>query len=329
MGIVESILGRSKSPPTSSSIRAELGKAETAAGKARTELADAQDTYRRSLLDEDPAATAKAKAAVSDAEVAVDRAEALIGALRQRFEAQCETEAEDQRREIYAAAIQQKAKAEKYLAEYTAHAEAIAKIIADVAAAERAISEANDDRPAGAAPIEGVEASVRHLPPLAPETLSENVADAGWHELPSALHQIADTSTLEHANLRLNDADQARVRPTDGNAEIGIVEGRFGRETVVVRRRRRVATVLPAVGPATLPPLAASVSLPNLRAGAAAFWTATHGDPADHADRLAAERARPAVDPRHRQPETSSRLVEDAELLAGAAAFARSRGAAR
>lgn len=333
MGLVESILGRGKAPPTSSSIRAELAKAERAAETARQDLEDARDAYQTSLLSEDEAESGRAKASIAACEVEVDRADALVAALRQRFEQQCETEAERERTDAYEAALHLKADAQKRLAEYDTHAAEITRIIREAAEAEVAVRRANDDLPANANRISGVEVGVRHAPSIPRKVLDERVEDGPWFYVDGPFPGTEVETFL-----------QSSCRASHPGGRIGTVERR-SRDSVtpttctVVRRHIRVTRYVEPVRAGVVESLASSVSLPPLRYGEAAHWSpagaASHVNGGDHgaaarqvlaaAEKLEAKRAKGPNDTRSRQEAFKRELLEEPELLAEAARYAAER----
>jgi hypothetical protein len=334
LSIVDRILGRAAAPASSAGVRAELTKAEEAAETARTDLEEAKRAYAGSLLAVDPAETARARQAVTDAEVAVDRAEALTVALRARFEAECEVEAEEDRRQAYDAAAAAQAKATRRLErDYPRLAREIVDLLSDLARAELKVLDANEDLPAGAAPIQSPEATIRFGAPLPAQALDERV-ESEWHYAPG---QTLD-GPVEHYLVR-------EIKPRHPGARIGSLERRYDRggatrEFIVVKRRRRVQTFLPALPAGPVDPLAVGVRLPGLDYGEPDYWRgagASHvvsADPAfgaadvlAHAEALAAERANGVRDLRQRFQGLNNTLLPEAELLEEAARFAAERAA--
>lgn len=150
--VLEKIFSKSKTP-TSESLRHELTKAEAAVETATADINAAREDYQRSLLNADPSATGEAKKTVTAAELTLDRAEALVGALRARMHEACEREAEDDRRATYQAAKRVQTKAVERLHQYREHASAIAEIVEQLARAELLVRDANKDLPQGTDPI--------------------------------------------------------------------------------------------------------------------------------------------------------------------------------
>lgn len=333
MGLVERILGRSEAPPSSSSIRAELAKAERAAETAHQDLGAARDAYTSSLLAEDAAETGRAKASIAACEVDVDRADALVAALRQRFESQCEAEAERERTGAYETALERKAEAQKRLAAYDVHAGEIAAILRSVAEAEVAVRRANDDLPTDAERISGVEVGVRHAPSIPRKVLDERVEDGAWHYVDGPFPGTEVETFL-----------QGSCRASHPSGRIGTVERR-SRDSVtpttctVVRKKIKVTRYIEPVRVGVVESLASSVSLPPLRYGEAAHWSpagaASHVNGSDHgaaarqvlaaADKLEAARAKGLQDNRSRQEAVKREILDEPELLAEAARYAAER----
>jgi hypothetical protein len=159
---------------TSGELLPSLPAAEAELAAAREAQAAAVAAYRAGLLSADEAALRQLDMACRDAEVRLDRAKALVEALRERLAEAREREAEAERVAMYQAARAQADDARKALIEfYPALAEDIVKLMELVARAEVEVEAANADLPRGAEPLAAVEHPARDVPAEADEVLSE------------------------------------------------------------------------------------------------------------------------------------------------------------
>lgn len=134
----------------------------TAAGEAQ---AAAEASYRAALLTADDVRPLQLDAARREAAVRIDRATALVDALRQRLAAAEAREAEAARVQRYQAAQQQADDAAAALAEmYPTLARTLVDLLEGVTRAEIEVRAVNKDLPRGMERIPAVERRVRDIP---------------------------------------------------------------------------------------------------------------------------------------------------------------------
>lgn len=159
---------------TSGELLPSLPAAEAELAAAREAQAAAVAAYRAGLLFADEAALRQLDTACRDAEVRLDRAKALVEALRERLAEAREREAEVERVAVYQAAQRQADDARRLLAEvYPQLAGDLVHVIEAVARAEVEVEAANADLPRNAEPLASVEHAARDIPAEPDEILSE------------------------------------------------------------------------------------------------------------------------------------------------------------
>lgn len=262
---LERILGSRKSPPTADEYRRLQSEAEKRVERDTVAEADAWRGYDESLLDEDPAATTRARQKAQDATDSRARSEAQLVAIRAAFEAACDTEAEADRVEKRKRADQAFRATETSLPRRYAKAAAeVAAVAVEFAQAEIIIAESNRDLPAGLDPLESVEQRIRGLPSIPAKVIDEKYEDiwcyADWQQTPVERDKVAyirteDGVTGFFPNLWGNTTDEIRV----------------------VRRRKITRRTIPGVGKYQAAPLAAEISLPGLLPNSAPFWKPVGG----------------------------------------------------
>lgn len=338
MSIIAKILGgRTEAEAGPDFFRQELTKAEKACETAKADVEAADVAYKGSLLAVDAKVSTSAKARLMDAQVAAERAEALVEELRTRFKASCEVAAEGERRHRYDEAVKRREQAIKRLGEYPALAKQIASILTDTAEVELAVASANSDLPEGVEAIESVELSVCWPQSIPQEIVSDEVVSDGWH-----------FATGPDKGSRVDEHRQAECKPKHVGSRIGTLARAhrgtisIGTHDVVAKRKKRVVEILPGVSryQCDKASLAHDVSLPGLRHNDPPIWASNgmsrvfSSDPAswakatlEKADALAVEAARGPVDHfgGNRFPRTQEDLIDEPELLVKAEEFARSR----
>jgi hypothetical protein len=158
---------------TTDELAPSLPAAEAELAAAHEAAAAADAAYRSGLLTAGEAALLQLDAARREAAVRIERAEALVSALRERLETAREREAEVARVEVYENAKRLAAEGREALALYPQAAQDLVTILTVIAEAELAVAQANADRPRGAEPIPAVEHAVRDVPTGPDEVISE------------------------------------------------------------------------------------------------------------------------------------------------------------
>ncbi|MDP4024042.1 hypothetical protein Q8W71_15540 [Methylobacterium sp. NEAU 140] len=237
-------------------------EAELAAAHERQQAAEA--TYKAGLLSVDEAGLLALDTARRDANVKVDRAEALVAALKERLAAAQAREAEAERVARHEAARRQADDAAAALSEMYAHlATGIVDLIEGIARAEAAVQAANADLPRGAEKIPGVERRIRSSPVFPEELLSESFEDR-W---------------VLVGQVRPGEFDQDRVVTSTRDRGLLPTPGfPNGQGRPVERRRFRVQKFLPAIGGEPANALASSVRLPGLLHGDATLFEPVERD---------------------------------------------------
>jgi len=240
-----------------------LPQAEAELAAAHEAQAAAEAAYKGKLLTADDATLRQLVEARTDAGVRVDRATALVEALRERLEAAQTREAEAARVTAYEAAHAQAEEARAALVElYPGLARDLMSLMRVVAEAEIAVQAANADLPAGAAPIAGVEASVRDLPGVPETVLSETYVER-WVEV----GKVTPGSFDQHAVQDLGRGQGVIKIPGIAAKDCRPVERRgFLEQRVYPASLRRAAYGL-----------AERLALPGLRVDDPAFWEPASG----------------------------------------------------
>lgn len=159
---------------TTDELAPSLPAAEDELSAAREAQAAAEAAYRAGLLTADEKGLQQLDGARRDAGMRVERAEALVDALRERLVEAREREAEAERVAVYQAAQRQADDARQALAEvYPQLAGDLVRVIELVARAEIEVEAANADLPRNAEPLTSVEHTARDIPAEADEVLSE------------------------------------------------------------------------------------------------------------------------------------------------------------
>lgn len=265
-----------KTKPTANSAdalldRLVLAREDALTANAAVDVADA--AYREALIGQRPAAVRSLIDARTEATIAADRAAAIIADLEGRIAAAEIIEAEGVRRARYDAAVKLAATASDELARYPAAAEAIRAVLGAIAEAEVAIAAANQDLPAGEAPIVNPE-TTRSLPNLPEEVISEDTVELWAHDGDSTPLSDDHQGRVDH---------RGRIRFDDNAYDFPCVKRTYNRRTV-----------LPAVFGRHVRPLASEIRLPGAF-GESPFWEPAHS-PADALLQLGKHRRPPTVD---------------------------------
>lgn len=234
--------------PTLPAAEAELAAAHQAATAAG-------DAYKVAMLTADDSTLRKLKEACTDAAIRIDRAEELVRVLRERLAGAQDREEEARRVEVYQAAQRQAEEARQALIEwYPSFAGGLADLLRGVAEAEIAVSQANGDLPRGAAPLQGVEHTVRDDLGSPEEILSEEEVVI-W---------------CRPGDLRPESVGQEYVRFTGDRR--GYVQPSNGPIEHLVPRTFTVTRYIPAYSADAPYALATTLNLPGLKAGDPAFF---------------------------------------------------------
>jgi hypothetical protein len=249
--ILDKILG--KKPKAAEEIRAEQTRAEQALEQAQADLRAAGQRYTATLLDPDPGATRSAKTALSEAEDAVARAQALVAALREKFLEACEAEAEAEKLSRYEEAERAADAARNALLdEYQEAALRVVEILQKINTAETLIEKVNADLPAGAARLASVEMPIRgHL-----AMPREAVKRERFHQWVDAVGNVI--------------SDPQHIRETEKGVGIYQREGRLACR--VWRKTFERTTWRDSAQPLLPERLGAAVRLPGLYHGDQAIW---------------------------------------------------------
>ncbi|MDP4022426.1 hypothetical protein Q8W71_07315 [Methylobacterium sp. NEAU 140] len=256
MKVLKGLLGLAqREDATTGELAPSLPTAEAELVAAREAQAAAEAAYKANLLTSDDTGLRRLVEARTDAGVRVDRATALVEALRERLAEAEAREAEAARVQRYEAARRQADDAAAALREMYPHlAQGLVDLLRGVAEAEIAVSDVNADLPRGAERIPSVEGSVRDVPGTPRQFISEETVER-WcrpgERMPGAL-------------------DQSRVRI--GHDRRGYVQPSSGQIEYLVKRtytERRFIESIPG-NPAY--DLAVRLSLPGLRADDAPFF---------------------------------------------------------
>lgn len=284
---------------TTGELAPSLPQAEAELSAAREAQATAEADYKANLLTADDVAMRRLVEARSDAGVRVDRAIALVEALRERLVVAEAREAEVARMVAYEAAVAEADAARHALAErYPVLARELVRLMETVARAELTVGRVNADLPQGAAAIERVEASVRDVPAV-PERIVSEIPVERWVDegrvMPGPFPQdlVRETERgrgiIRNNSLQISGQTQVELRP--------FTEQRF----------------YAALGRRWANDLARGLALPGLRADEPDLWRPAEGmiRPAEVLHRIAASRsAEPTLAPR---AEVKVRLVPDAD----------------
>jgi hypothetical protein len=259
MGIIEKLLrGKSR---TAEVVGAELANARLAAERAVEAREKAEADYSASLLDESAAASRKAREALTDAAVAVDRSNALVRGLEAQLREACEFEAEAERKQAYSDAKRLAAEGRKALSRYPSVAGELLDLLAVVARAEAAVFEANRDLPDNAAPLPPIEEAIRTLPGEPREVISRKTREA-W--IFSESGRLVDAAIVGMIKLDAQDRRRGTI------ASVGSFDGKH---TPVELRKVEEVTSRPALQPLAVDSLASGIKLPAFHPGAPEVWS--------------------------------------------------------
>lgn len=270
---------------TSGELLPSLPAAEAELAAAREAQAAAVAAYRAGLLSADEAALRHRDTACRDAEVRLDRAKALVEALRERLAEARDREAEAERVAVYQAAQRQADDARRALAElYPQLAGDLVQVIELVARAEVEVEMANAGLPRNAEPLASVEHTARDIPAEPDEILSEIEVER-W---------------VAVGNVKPGSFDQSNVYVTGpGRGVIKVAGLPLGECTQVELRVFTERRVRRGEGRKTAYRLAEKVSLPGFLATDLYVWRpmSSHSKPAEiirHVEALRYSRPEPA-----------------------------------
>jgi hypothetical protein len=250
--LIERLLSKAKAT-TAEAIRAEESKAERALQDAQEALARARITYTAALLDEDPKAAPRTRSVISECEIAVERGEALVSALRERFLQACESESQAEAEQDYQAAKNALAEAEQKISvDYPKLAGGILKLIEFAAEAMLQVERANENLPSGESPIV--------LPPMF------------GGQMPSKPEVIRSRQVVEkwtfEATGKIVDAERDVVTTGAGR---GVLEGANRNQPVLLRRFEEI-TFNPVESQSWNAAFFEMLRLPKLDGSEAAVW---------------------------------------------------------
>ena len=258
MKTIRNLLGLAqREDATSGELAPSLPAAEAELAAAQEAAAAADAAYRTAMLTADNVALRKLRDDCTDAAIRIDRANELIKVLRERFSDAQAREEQARRVEVYQAAKRQAEEARSALIEmYPAFAGGLADLLRGVAEAEIAVANANADAnlPRGAAPLQGVEHTVRDDVGTPEEILSEEDVVI-W---------------CRPGDLRHDSVGQEYVRFT-GNRR-GYVQSSNGPAEHLVPRTFTVTRYIPAYSADAPYALATTLNLPGLKAGDPAYF---------------------------------------------------------
>lgn len=172
---IKGILGLAlREDATTGELAPSLPAAKAELAVAQAAHTAAEEAYRAALLTADEAGLQQLESARRKVSVRIDRATALVEALRQRLADADAREAEAARVMRFEEARQQADDAAAALAEwYPRLCEDLTNLLMVVAQAEQLVQAANAERPQGAAPLPSVEGRVRNRPGTPEEIISE------------------------------------------------------------------------------------------------------------------------------------------------------------
>ncbi|WP_267428298.1 hypothetical protein [Methylobacterium sp. GC_Met_2] len=245
---------------TSDELNPSLPAAQAELAAAREAQAAAEQAYRGSLLGGNEAETLRLDAARREASVRIDRATALIEALRERLAEARDREAEAERVAEYEAARVQADDARRALAEhYDSMATDLVRLMEVVARAEMELQRVNADLPRGAERIQSVEHTVRDIPAGPDEVLSETEVEL-WVEVGQTT-----PGTFDQDNVYKTGPGRGviKIRGIPLTECIQVELRKFTEQQVLLGSSRQVVF-----------PLHSRISLPGFRAGEPAIWKA-------------------------------------------------------
>jgi hypothetical protein len=243
---------------TTGELAPSLPAAEAELAAAQAAQAAAEEAYRGALLTADEAGLLQLDAARREAGVRIDRATALIDALRGRLADAQAREAEAARVMRFQEASREADDAAAALGElYPKLAGDLVALLMVVARADQLVQAANADRPEGTAAIPGVEARVRNRPGE-PEEIVGEVTVERW---------------VRVGQIRPGTFDQGEVRAAGNGRGMIPIEGHPLREGHEVELRRFTEQkYIPADYGSVPDRLAERLMLPGLRFGEAAYY---------------------------------------------------------
>lgn len=232
-----------------------IDEAEADLVAARSGVIAAEEAYQSGLLSDNDSMLRKLAEARTEASIRVDRAAAVVVALKDRLAQARVREEEAVRVQKYQDAQRQADEARRALAEmYPMLAGQLVQLLTVVAEAEKAVRQVNDDLPKSAAPLPHVEGSVRDVEGTPQQIISEQDLDLWcW---PGEQHPHG----LDQTKVHVNDDGSGFIKRGSSQAEY-----------LVLRRFKRVIT-REAVRASSSASLAGTITLPGLSALDAPFW---------------------------------------------------------
>lgn len=235
---------------TAADIAAEIARVEAGAHDREHAVREAETALRAAIVDGDASAIAKAETAVSEARKAVEHAAIRLEGLRERHADLKASEDLDNRRRIYDAAIRDNAKDRKELeALYRRMGEDAERAFAIANKASQRTYLANASLPDGAEPLVDPDTSLRVVPGLPEEIVSERTAEV-WCHLGSWRRIPEGTPVSVHAH----------------NPNLGIAQRPGAPSHDVERRAFRIVRFRPAVRHEYAEPLETALRIPSLAA---------------------------------------------------------------
>jgi len=175
MKALKTLIGAAqRNDATADELAVSVRDAGTELQAARAALAQAQEAYQGGLLNADDQYLRRLSDARTEAQIRLDRAEAIAATLAERNAAAIEREAQAVKLQQYEAAKRRASEMRDVLLEmYPAAAQAVVDIIRALAETEIEVAAANKDLPAGMSAIPGVEVSLRAIQGSLPHVVSE------------------------------------------------------------------------------------------------------------------------------------------------------------
>lgn len=233
---------------TAADIAAEIARVEASAHDREHAVREAETALKSAIVDGDASAIVKAETAVSEARKAVEHAGIRLEGLRERHADLKASEDLDNRRRIYDAAVRDNAKDLKELETIYRHTGAETnRALAIAAKAARRTEHANANLPDGAEPLVDPDTSLRVIPGLPEEIVSERTAEV-WCHLGSWRRIPEGTPVSVHAH----------------NPNLGIAQRPGAPSHDVERRAFRIVRFRPAVRHEYAEPLETALRIPAL-----------------------------------------------------------------
>jgi hypothetical protein len=258
------VLRAPNSKASAADVEAAAAQAAADLESARQEVAAAEAGYKASLLEDDKQKSTQAEARVTLARIALDRADALLGAMHAKRDEVMAAENEADRRRRYKACQDRLAAVQKRLpSEYERLAVALLSLVAEAAEAVGQAEAVNRDLPLAAEPLDIPELLTSYRPAVPEEVLQQRNVTR-W--------------VFENGNLV---PDERLVRPLRENE--GSIESR-DRAIPVYRRDFLEIEFHPAVAADHADPFWKRLGLPALDETAPPFWTPCGADAAEIAE---------------------------------------------